>query len=172
MRQGDLYDTARNTALTLQRAMLTAPPPVDGLDIAVRYRPAGHDEVGGDWYDAFPLDTGEIGLVVSDIAGHDLTAATVMGQVRSMLRGFAIHDGGPPDQTLTAVDHVIRTLQLTLLATCLYARVDPQPTAEGHAVTWSNAGHSAPVILHPDGSTTVLDSPRDPVLGIPSAAPC
>jgi serine phosphatase RsbU (regulator of sigma subunit) len=181
LRQGDRYERVRDTALTLQRAMLTAPPPVDGLEIAVRYRPAGaRIEVGGDWYDVFPLtdhrpDDPSLAVVVGDVAGHDLAAATVMGQLRSMLRGIALHAEGPdrpaPDRVLRSLDRAITHLRLVPLATCIAMHVRREPgDAAALRVEWSNAGHPAPVLLAPDGATTVLDAPPEPALGVTGTA--
>lgn len=174
MRQGDRYDHVRDTSLILQRAMLTDPPELPDLDIVVRYRPAGEGtEVGGDWHDVFHLadPTDGIAVVVGDVAGHDVTAATVMGQVRSMLRGFTVHNGGRPDETLTALNHVIRHTGLTHLATCVVMHVHPAPDpAAGLDLTWSNAGHPAPILLDPSGVTAALAEPHDPALGATATA--
>jgi serine phosphatase RsbU (regulator of sigma subunit) len=167
IQEGTRFDHLRATALALQRALLTDPPPVDGVEVRVRYRPAGVGaEVGGDWYDVFALPSADTAVVVGDVAGHDFNAAAVMGQLRSMLRGFAVHSGDAPAQVLTALDHVIKQMTLTRLATCVYARIGrPGPT--GTPVTWSNAGNPSPVLLLPSGATQVLDRPHDPALGIP-----
>jgi serine phosphatase RsbU (regulator of sigma subunit) len=171
MRQGGVFDTVRSAALTLQRAMLSPPPLVEGLDIAVRYRPAGKTaEVGGDWYDVFPLADRDVAVVVGDIAGHDMHAAAIMGQVRSMLRGLALAHPGPPDDTLVALDQVIRRLRLVLLATCVFVQIrrDRPPTADAIDlwISWSNAGHPAPILIDPDGRIRVLDDPHDAALGV------
>ena len=166
LQEGTRFDHVRATALTLQRALLSEPPEVDGVEVRVRYRPAGAGaEVGGDWYDVFALPGGDTAVVVGDVAGHDFNAAAVMGQLRSMLRGFAVHGGGAPEDVLGALDHVITEMRLTRLATCVYARV----TRPGPVVRWSNAGNPGPVLLLPSGQTRVLDRPRDPALGIPGA---
>jgi serine phosphatase RsbU (regulator of sigma subunit) len=69
--------------------LLTAPPRLEGLQIAVRYRPAAaYQQVGGDWYDAFRSDGGSV-LVIDDVVGHDVAASAEMGQIRSMLRTIA-----------------------------------------------------------------------------------
>ncbi len=84
-------------AETLQRSLLPeGMPQVAGLDLAVRYLPATEGaDVGGDWYDAFPVDGGRVGLVIGDVAGHSIASASVMGQVRTLLRGYAIDDPDP-----------------------------------------------------------------------------
>ena len=77
-------------AEALQRSLLTEPPAVAGMSIAVRYRPAAERaRVGGDWYDAFLGPDGQLNVVVGDVTGHDQTSAAAMGQLRNVLRGVA-----------------------------------------------------------------------------------
>ena len=91
---------ARDHAIaeTLQRSVLPdGLPEIAGLDLAVRYLPATDGlNVGGDWYDAFALDGGRVGLATGDVVGHNIGAASVMGQVRNLLRGYAIENPEPP----------------------------------------------------------------------------
>ena len=78
----------RIAAEALQRSLLpSALPAVPGAQIAARYVP-GSGVVGGDWYDVFVLPSGELGLVIGDIAGSGLPAAIVMGRMRSALRAW------------------------------------------------------------------------------------
>ncbi|AZM87532.1 GAF domain-containing protein [Streptomyces sp. W1SF4] len=100
-------DDRVTVARRLQQAMLTDLPAVPGLELAALYRPAAlEDMVGGDWYDAYPLPelpgtggTGALALAVGDITGHDMGAAAIMGQVRSMLRqADQDHPGGGPHE--------------------------------------------------------------------------
>ena len=73
----------------LQDAMLTQLPEPDRITLAARYRTAsGNDQVGGDWYDAIVSHAGQTSLVVGDVAGHDITAAGIMGQLRNLVRAF------------------------------------------------------------------------------------
>ena len=82
----DAFTRDHAVAETFERSLLPETlPEVPGLDLAVRYLPAS-DAVGGDWYDAFPLDAHRVGLVVGDVVGHSITSACVMGQVRTLLR--------------------------------------------------------------------------------------
>jgi hypothetical protein len=132
-----LYLDQRVTVATqLQQAMLTDLPAVYGPQLSALYRPAAAGElVGGDWYDAYPLGPAARGpqppgggrrksvlplaLTVGDIAGHDMSAATIMGQVRSMLRqaDFDHPDRGPA-AAVTAVENACTVL-------CLDATRDP-----------------------------------------------
>ena len=95
-------DQQRETALALQRAILG--PSRLPAGFAVRYEPATRPlEVGGDWYDIVELPDGRIGIMVGDCVGHDLGAATVMGQLRSACRALLLQDASA-SQALTAMD--------------------------------------------------------------------
>ena len=84
-------------AIALQRSLVpSALPAVRGAEIAARYVP-GSGQVGGDWYDVFVLPSGELGLVVGDVAGSGLGAAVIMGRIRSALRAYALEFPGPAD---------------------------------------------------------------------------
>ena len=77
----------RAATLLLERSLLPPTlPKCPGLAFAVRFVPAENRTVGGDWYDLFVLPSGQLWLVVGDVAGHGLQAAVVMGRLRSALR--------------------------------------------------------------------------------------
>ena len=120
----------RSMAEVLQRSLLTDPPRVDGLEIAVRYRPAAREaQIGGDWYDAFLTPGGSLGVTVGDVTGHDRTAAALAGQMRNMLRGIVCAlDGDEPGRVLTTLDRALDATGATALATALVARVDRAPS--------------------------------------------
>ncbi|MFE5523481.1 SpoIIE family protein phosphatase [Streptomyces virginiae] len=152
-------DERVTAARQLQRAMLTELPDAPGLELAALYRPAARDDmVGGDWYDAYPLPgiangdlRGGLALTVGDITGHDMRAAALMGQVRSMLRqSDHDHPGKGPDQALTALEQACRRLDLPASGTAVHAHI--RPAADGHwHLKWSNAGHPAPLLVTADG---------------------
>src|SRR6185369_16240917 len=92
-----LYEREHSVATALQRAVLPERlPPVPGVDLTARYLTAVTTmEAGGDWYDAFLLPDGRLGLAVGDVAGHGIRAASVMGQLRNALRAYALEGYGP-----------------------------------------------------------------------------
>lgn len=153
----------RDVAETLQRALLTAPVEPDHVQVVVRYRPAGEAaRVGGDWYDAFMQPDGATVLVIGDVAGHDIEAAAVMSQLRSMLRAIAVVTEEGPAAILSRLDQAMRTLRIATMATVVVARLEQTPDELERGVTrlrWSNAGHLPPMVVHPDGSVAVLRSP-------------
>jgi serine phosphatase RsbU (regulator of sigma subunit)/GAF domain-containing protein len=151
----------RAVSETMQRALLPELlPQPDHLQMASRYLPAENTQlVGGDWWDAYLDATGTTSLVIGDVAGHDITAAATMGQLRTMLR-MAGHDGtAGPAAVLTAVDVACATFGQTVFATALLARIerfDPDQPARDRLVTWSSAGHPPPLLAHPDGRVRAL----------------
>jgi sigma-B regulation protein RsbU (phosphoserine phosphatase) len=170
-----LYGQQLKLAETLQHSLLSPPPQPDDLQIAVRYRPAAvHQQVGGDWYDAFVQPDGATLLVIGDVVGHNVDAAAAMGQIRAILRGIAYDRPETPAQVLTRVDGVLDGLRVATLATALVARIEQPPdqvVAGLRTLRWSSAGHLPPLLLHPDGTVRLLTSPPQRLLGAGTDAP-
>ncbi|WNV74483.1 SpoIIE family protein phosphatase [Geodermatophilus sp. DSM 44513] len=160
----------RTLAETLQRSMLTEPPAPDHLRIAVRYRPAAREaQVGGDWYDAFLSPDGATTLVVGDVTGHDRVAASVMGQLRNVLRGVVHALDAPPARALSALDRALRDLGMSTLVTALLARVEQSAADAGtgtRTLRWSSAGHLPPLLLAADGTARLLERAPELLLGV------
>ncbi|MFD6950049.1 hypothetical protein A6A08_15905 [Nocardiopsis sp. TSRI0078] len=153
-------DRRVQTAQAMQQAMLTDLPHIPGLEIAALYRPAAQEDmVGGDWYDAYPLPdeggNGAVALTVGDITGHDIHAATLMGQVRSMLRQADMdYSGHGPARVIAAFERANRELDVDASGTVLHAHLRPRP--EGWLLSWTNAGHMVPLIAKEAGSAEQL----------------
>ncbi len=154
----------------LQQALLTPPPEPDHLHVVVRYRPAAHGaQVGGDWYDAFLQPDGATVLVIGDVVGHDSDAAAAMGQWRGLLRALAYDVDEPPSATLARAERVARGLAVSTLATVLLARVEripDVPVTGTRLLRWSNAGHLPPLLLDPVGTTTLVTTRPEMMLGV------
>ncbi|GIF75952.1 GAF domain-containing SpoIIE family protein phosphatase [Asanoa siamensis] len=152
-----------SAAETLQRALLTPMPQFQGVDLAARYLPASqHDRVGGDWYDAVPLTPDVLALVIGDVTGHDIRAASAMSQLRSLLRGYLVDRHEPPSAILRRLDHANFVLGARTIATAIVAYLER--TDQGFRLRWSNAGHPPPILVHPDGIVTELVG-SNPLLG-------
>ncbi|AGL13792.1 SpoIIE family protein phosphatase [Actinoplanes sp. N902-109] len=160
------FDEEHRIAVTLQRSLLQSRlPDVPGLELAVRYEPAGaQTEVGGDFYELTTLD-GRLLVAIGDVAGHSLHAATVMAEVRHAVRAYAV-EGHPPGAVLQLVNHFMRTVLPTESATLCLFTLDPQT---GH-IRLASAGHLPP-LLHVAGSGATFLSPRGPLLGINAPRP-
>src|SRR6202012_3826992 len=153
-------DQQRETALALQHAILGPAELPHGF--AVRYQAASWPlQVGGDWYDVVDLDDGRIALVVGDCVGHGLTAATVMGQLRSACRALLL-DNASPAAALTKLDRFAARLPGAQCTTAVCAVLQPD-TGE---LVYSSAGHPPPILVHADGTTQLLDDGHTIPLGI------
>ncbi len=156
----------RQAARTLQAAMLTRLPHPEHLELASRYVPASEgDQVGGDWYDALVDRDGSTTLVIGDVTGHDIVAAAAMGQVRAVLRAYAVEGGQRPSQVLTRTETALERLGIDALATAVVVRVTRPEAGAPLRLTWSSAGHPPPVLLLPGGTATTLVAPSDLLLG-------
>jgi len=134
----------RAAAAAVQRSLLpSAPPTVMGVEIAARYVP-GDGQVGGDWYDVFTLPSGELCMVIGDVAGSGLEAAIIMGRMRSALRAYALQTRDPAE-VLRRLDHKMQHFETDAMATVSYAVLDP---ASGE-LRISAAGHVPPVVAAP-----------------------
>ena len=155
-----LYGRARRTAQlaeTVQHSMLPDHlAEVSGYDIDAQYCSSAGGSVGGDWYDAFVLPSGQLALVIGDVAGHGLAAAAAMGQLRNALRAYLTEiSPGDPDgaaATLARLDRMMSLLLPEQFATAVIAVVDP---ATGVARI-ASGGHPPPlhVTAAPVGATS------------------
>jgi Stage II sporulation protein E (SpoIIE)/PAS fold/GAF domain len=158
-----LYTRERASALALQRGMLPRQiPEVAGLEIAYRYAPAqAAAEIGGDWFDVIPLSRDRCALIVGDVTGHDMRAASLMGQLRTATRTLATF-GLTPSEILTRLDQI--TADLTdeeTAATCVYAVYD----AATEDWDIARAGHPLPAVVRPGQNATFLHLPPGMPLG-------
>ncbi|MFI8858852.1 SpoIIE family protein phosphatase [Streptomyces prasinus] len=161
-----LHQETRKIAERLQRSLLPVLPEIPRLGVAARYAASSATaEVGGDWYDCFPLPDGDTALVIGDVAGHDLDAAIAMSQLRSMLRGIAVDRQEPPGEVLRRLDMANHTLYHEATATCVYGLIKEL----GHGL-WefvhSSAGHLPPLLVGPDGRTRYLEDGAGLLLGL------
>lgn len=176
-------ETQRELTDDLQRSMLpTLGPEIPGMTLAARYIPTGGGlQVGGDWYDMIPLPRGRFALVIGDVQGHDVRAASLMGQLRIAVRAYAA-EGHRPDAVLSRASGFFHGLTETdagagtgspagtgtrtgadsRFATCLYMEVDP---ATG-VLEAARAGHLDPAIRMADGTVLVRTTAGGLPLGI------
>jgi PAS domain S-box-containing protein len=159
-----LHERERRIAAELQRGLIPKQlPRLSGVELSAHYQAAGSGAVvGGDWYDAFVLPGDRIGIVLGDVAGRGIPAASAMGNLRSVTRAFAFADGGrqTPDEVLTRVNRHQLALGEEEMFTLVYAIIDPAR----RELTWSNAGHLPPLLLG-DGAPQLLAG-GDGLMGI------
>lgn len=153
--------TDRTAAVAMQRGLLpSALPVVEGAEVAARLIP-GRGVIGGDWYDMFALPSGELGLVIGDVAGSGLQAAVVMGRMRSALRAYAL-ESADPAWVLQMLDRKMQYFEPEALATVLYAVIEPS-LERAHV---SSAGHLPPAVALPGQQTQLAEIRSDVMIGV------
>jgi serine phosphatase RsbU (regulator of sigma subunit) len=162
-----LFEREHLAAASLRSSLLpTRLPGVRGLELAARTAPGTVDQlVGGDWYDAFVLPHGKLGVVVGDVMGHGLSAAAGMGRLRAALRALALTDPDPL-AVLRGLDRLLTDGgDAVELATAAYAVVDP----DDGSVRLGNAGHP-PLVHVPAGERPrLVEGSAGTPIGIPEA---
>jgi light-regulated signal transduction histidine kinase (bacteriophytochrome) len=142
-----------------QSVVLGEVPQFDGLEVAARYLPASTVQMGGDWWDAFEIAPGRVVIVLGDVAGHGVEAASAMIQLRTAVRAY-MYAGSTVAQTLDQLDHLMVSLLREHVATAVAAEVD---LATGR-VDLAAAGHLPPLLAAPGGTADLTMTAR-PLLG-------
>ena len=155
----------RVAAEALQRSLVpSALPTVPGAQMAARYIP-GSGSVGGDWYDVFTLPSSEVGVVTGDVAGSGLSAAVIMGRMRSALRAYSLETRDPAE-VLARLDRKIQHFEPNALATVQYAVIDPALDR----MQVASAGHLPPVLASPGRPAELTDIVNGPMIGASTRA--
>ena len=142
------FEREHEVAVRLQRSLLSERlPEVEGVELIGRYNAgvAGL-EVGGDWYDAVRRSDGIVHVTVGDVAGHGVTAAVLMGQLRNAFRAHAYEHTSPAE----LLRRMLRHVDEDEMATALCLTLDPY-TQE---LTYASAGHPPSLLV--DGDAAVV----------------
>ena len=155
----------RVAAAALQRSLLPFELPlIPGAQAAARYVP-GQGVVGGDWYDVFPLPSGELCVVIGDVAGSGLPAAVIMGRMRSVLRAYAL-ESVDPGEVLDRLDRKMHHFEPGAMATVAYAVFDPGL----ERVHIASAGHLPPVVAAAGQAGELADVAGGLMIGVDASA--
>ncbi|MFJ7949682.1 SpoIIE family protein phosphatase [Streptomyces sp. NPDC096354] len=173
------YTREHTIATTIQRHVLSSCPATQTtMETARMHVPSKLG--GGGGLDTFVLSGARTALVVGDVAGHGIHAATTLGQIRTAIHSLAALELEPDELLARLNDTAIRLAQeraalppgdplhrQPLTASGVYAIYDPL----AQTCTLALAGHPPPVIAHPDGRTEILDLPSGPPLGTAEGPP-
>ncbi|WP_326596213.1 SpoIIE family protein phosphatase [Streptomyces sp. NBC_01803] len=161
-----LYSERTAISQSLQRSLLPPElPDIDGVDVEVIYRAAGEgNEVGGDFYDVFPIREGAYGFAIGDVCGTGPLAAAVTGLARHALRLLAREGLGGPAVLERLNAAILEEGPRARFLTLLYGELWPQPKG-GALLKMVCAGHPLPLRLTPDGTVSPAASPQ-PLLGV------
>ena len=150
-----------SVASGMQQSILpTVYPNGDDFQSFASMEPARN--VGGDFYDFMRLDNGRVGLAIADVSDKGVPAALFMMSSRTLLKGAAIGNEEPGDTLKEVNDLLCDDNDAFMFVTLLYAVYDP---ATGE-LSYANGGHNSPVVVHSDGSSTVLEMTGGIALGV------
>lgn len=158
-----LAEQQRLIATTLQASLLPDTlPPIEGVDIAVRYWAAGENTaVGGDFYDLFEVDD-HWAVVIGDVCGTGPAAAALTALARHSIRAAA-WNGADPDDVLRQLNHAVQQSGRHTFCTALYCTLVPAP--HGWRLTVTAGGHPLPIVRRTDGQSETIGEPGS-LLGI------
>lgn len=158
----ELYAGQRSVAQTLQHSLLPGEfPAIDRVEIGVKYV-AGVEgiDIGGDWYDVVPITDDRVLLVVGDVSGRGLPAATMMASLRYSTRAYAAQ-GDSPGVILTKLSKLVSIPRDGHFATVQCALLD----FANATITVANAGHPEPVVVV-DGLASFVATATGPPIGV------
>jgi phosphoserine phosphatase RsbU/P len=143
-----LYKTQSDIANILQEALITIPKRLPGVDLGYTYRSATQAvRVGGDFYDVFELEHSQIGILIGDVSGKGVRAATLTTMVKNTIKAYAFQ-GDRPSAVVTKANNLInRASEPADFVTLIYLVLD---TRSG-SLTYCNAGHPPPLIKDREG---------------------
>ena len=140
---------------------------VPGYELSCVYRPARHEEeVGGDFYDFFPLASGTYGILIGDVMGKGKEAAAYTALLRYSVRAFSSLSAGP-GQILGQLDFLIETEQTGFGTASLFLGV---LDARSGVLQYASAGHEPPLLLRGDGTEEALEA-TGPIIGVGAGLP-
>ncbi len=168
------YEKQHHIAETLQRSLLTTPRPgaFPGLEIETIYRAARQEaDIGGDFFDVFALNGDRVALVVGDVSGKGLDAASRTAEVKYALRAF-LRENPAPAQALDRLNDFLldgQTLDGQPLNSFVCLALGVLDTASG-LLSVSNAAGEAPLVLAASGGEPRPVPGNGPPLGVTAGA--
>lgn len=164
-----LFLSEKNIAKTLQEALLVMPESVEGLEYGSSYRSATADVamVGGDFYDLFELNTSKVALLIGDVSGKGLEAATLTSLIKNTIKAYAHHEYSPAAILARATDLIRRNTSAESFVTVFLGVLD---ISTGKMV-YCSAGHPQAMIKRKDSSQSIQLLTRSPAMGISIEGP-
>jgi GAF domain-containing protein/anti-sigma regulatory factor (Ser/Thr protein kinase) len=157
------YEDQREAAQTLQHSLLPESlPEIPCVELTARYNAGMRGtEVGGDWYDVVSVPNSTLGLVMGDVVGRGIAAASLMGQIRNALRAYAFAQSDPGIVLEQLNELFAEWGTIGHMATLVYGVFD----IDSGELRLASAGHPPPIVRKADGTTHVIDDVRGVPLG-------
>jgi anti-sigma regulatory factor (Ser/Thr protein kinase)/putative methionine-R-sulfoxide reductase with GAF domain len=153
----------RAVTAIMQRTLLPdALPQIPGMRFSAKYLPAGSGvKIGGDWYDVFQLFSGRLALVIGDVVGRGVLAASVMAEIRTALRAY-LALGHELTEVVSTLNELLVSMGRNRGATLSILELD----VEAEELNVVTAGHLPPVLVEPDGRARLLEQTHGLPVGV------
>lgn len=163
MENARLYTEQRHIAEKLQEAMLTMPDEIAGLDFGHAYCSATVEpgRAGGDFYDLFDIERDKVGIVIGDVSGKGLEAATLTVLVKNTVKAFAYAHNSPAKSLSLTNKVLVKESPPNVFVTLFFGVLDKESGEFGYC----NGGHPPPILGYPGAGAKFLSS-GGPIVGI------
>lgn len=156
-----LYEAQRDIANTLQGAILTVPERIEGIEFGHLYRSATETaRVGGDFYDVFELEHNKVGIVIGDVSGKGIKAATLTSLVRNTIRAYAYEQELPSTILKKTNTAILRSVPVGNFITLFLGIID----MNSGELLYCSAGHPPALLKRAIGMVELLEV-TSPVVG-------
>ncbi|MHB8842400.1 MAG: SpoIIE family protein phosphatase [Candidatus Aquicultor sp.] len=161
MENARLYEAERHIANTLQGALLTVPERIEGMEFGYLYRSATEAaKVGGDFYDIFELENDRVGIIIGDVSGKGIKAATLTSLVRNTIRAYAYEEELPSVILKKANEAIRRIVPVGSFITLFLGIVDMR----SGELLYCSAGHPSVLLKRKTAGVELLEV-SSPIIG-------
>jgi PAS domain S-box-containing protein len=155
------YEAERHIADTLQESLLVMPSQIEGVEFGHLYHSATvAAKVGGDFYDLFEIERGKIGIVIGDISGKGIEAATLTSIAKSTIKAHSFENGTPAQVMSKVNDMMVRVSTRSSFITVFFGVLD----IFTGSLIYCSAGHPPQLIKRAQNSVSILDA-NSPIIG-------
>ena len=157
----EALEREKQISYRLQRALLPGEPVVgDGYTTVVRYLPDAKQDIGGDFYDVFKTLDGKVGILIGDVSGKGINAASIAAATRSTVRAM-VYSSSIPSWALSSANTVLYPQQPDIEAfVTMFLAILDMPTGQ---LSYVSAGHPPVAIRRADGNVEWLKTGQPPV---------
>jgi serine phosphatase RsbU (regulator of sigma subunit) len=155
------YEAERHIADTLQESLLVIPSKIKGVEFGHLYRSATvAAKVGGDFYDIFEIEHGKIGIVIGDVSGKGIEAATLTSIAKSTIKAHSFESANPAQVLSKVNDMIVRVSTPSNFITVFFGVLD----ISTGSLIYCSAGHPPQLIKRAQNGVSMLDA-NSPIIG-------
>ena len=159
----NLYSKERNIANILQETLLTVPEKIEGISFGHLYRSATAEaaKAGGDFYDLFELEHDKVGIVIGDVSGKGLKAASITSLVKNTIKAYAHQHSSPAKVIAMTNEVIVKASDPSSFVTLFFGILDK----ESGSLLYCSAGQPHPIMIRKPSTASLLKA-GSPVVGI------